>query len=165
MKTNHFLYSLIILILTMSLMSSCALIKDYGKVRLSSELGDEMTIQKLQENWKDYRISYAGTSISIPAAIMFDPKDDERELVGDRWTRVESKETVSEIVGWINTYTQFYPRLHVILGPDNQLFGYIFYPWIADNIVAKLIDEGTLYVYDIRSPVYINGPSDDWQER
>jgi hypothetical protein len=162
MKANHRIYSLIILILTASLMPGCGLIKGYGKVRLSSEQGYDMTIQELQENWKDYIISYAGTSISNPAGIMFDPKDDGRELVGDRWTSVEGKETVSEIIGWIKTYTQFHPKLHVILGPDNQLFGYLFSPWGSGDVVAKVIDERTLYVYDLMSPVYIDDLFKEW---
>jgi len=165
MKKNHITYSLIILIPAVVLMSSCALIKDYGKVRLSSEYGDDLTIEKLQENWDDYHVSYAGLSPSNPAAIMFDPKNDGQKLVGDRWTKVENGETVSEIISWIRTYMQFHPRLHVILGPDNRLYGYVFYPWLADNIIAKLIDDRTLYVYDLQSPVYINGPSDDWQDK
>jgi hypothetical protein len=165
MKTTHLIYSLIILILTATLMHGCAWIKGYGKVRLVSKYGDDMSIQKLEENWDDYHVSYAGSSPSIPAAIMFDPKNDGRKLVGDRWTRVEDGKTVSEIIGWIKTYTQFFPSLHVILGPDNQLYGYVFYPRFADNIIGKLIDDRTIYVYDLESPVYINGPSDDWQDR
>jgi hypothetical protein len=165
MKTNHVIYSLIILILTATLMPGCAWIKGYGKVRLFSEYGDDMSIQKLQENWDDYHVYYAGYSPGVPAAIMFDPKNDGRKLVGDRWTKVEDGKTVSEIISWIKTYTQFHPSLHVILGPDNQLYGYVFYPWLADNITAKLIDDRTLYVYEVESPVYIDGPSDDFRER
>jgi hypothetical protein len=162
MKGTCCLYFLTTLVLTASLMSGCALIRGYGKVRLSSEQKDTMTIQKLQENWKDYYVSYAGTSPGVPAGIMFDPKDDGRELVGDTWTRVEGKETIAGIIGWIKTYTQFDPKLHVILGPDNRLFGYIFYPWIAGNVIAKLLDDGTLYVYDLEPPVYMNDPPDKW---
>jgi hypothetical protein len=164
MKTTHLIYSLIILVLTGILMSGCAWIKGYGKVRLVSEYGDDMSIQKLRENWDDYHVSYAGSSPSIPAAIMFDPKNDGRQLVGDRWTRVEDGKTVSEIIDWIKTYMQFMPSLHGILGPDNELYGYVFYPRLADHLIAKLIDDRTLYVYDLQSPVYIGGPSDVWQD-
>jgi len=162
MKANHLLYSLIILVVTASLMSGCAWLRGYGKVRLSSEKGDDMTIQKLRENWNDYHVSYAGIAPNNPAAIMFDPKDDGQNLVGDRWIRVEDGETISEIISWLRTYTQFHPRLHVILGPDNQPFGYLFYPWASGDVVAKVIDDSTLYVYDLMSPVYLNDPSEEW---
>lgn len=138
-----------------SLVSGCAWLKGYGKVRLSTEYGDDMTIQKLQANWNHYNVYYAGMSTSNPAGIMFDPKNDGRELVGDRWVRVEDKETVSDIISWIKTYTRFHPRLHVILGPDNQLYGYVFYAWGHDYVVAKPIDDKTLYVYDLESPNYL----------
>lgn len=154
MKPNHVTYSVIILIITVVLMSGCAWLKGYAKVRLSTEY-DDMTIEKLEANWSDYSISYAGMSTSNPAGIMFDPKNDGRKLIGDRWVRVEDRETVSEIIGWIKTYTQFQPRLHVLLGLDNQLYGYVFYAWGHDYIVAKLIDDKTLYVYDLVSPNYI----------
>lgn len=160
MKAHHLLYSSITLVLTASLLSGCALSKGYGKVRLSSEHKDKMTVQELRENWKDYLISYAGTSISVPAAIMFDPKDDGRELLGHSWTRVEGKETVSEIIGRISAYTQLHPKLHVVLGPDNRLFGYVFYPWVSGNIVAKVIDDRTLSMYDVMSWVFVNDPPD-----
>lgn len=155
MKTNHFIYSVIILIMTVFLVPSCAWLKGYGKVRLSTEYAVDMTIQKLQENWDDYHVYYAGISPSNPAGIMFDPKNDGRELVGDRWTRVEDEKIVSEIISWIKTYTQFHPRLHVLLGPDNQLYGYVFYAWGYDYVVAKVIDDKTLYVYDLESPNYL----------
>jgi len=165
MKKHLVRYSAIILILTVVLMPGCAWIKGYGKVRLSSDYGDDMTIQKLQENWDDYHVRYAGLSTDIPAAIMFDPKDDGRELVGDTWTMVEDGETVAEIISWIETYTEFYPRLHVIIGPDNQLYGYVFYAWGYDRVIVKEIDERTVYVYDLESPVYISGPSEEWDDR
>jgi hypothetical protein len=155
MKTNHLLYPWIILILLVLLISGCSGIKGYGKVRLSTEYGDDMTIQKLQDNWHDYHVSYAGVSIDNPSGIMFDPIHDDRELVGDSWTRIEDRETASEIISWIKTYTQFNPRLHVLLGQDNQLYGYVFYAWSHDYVVAKLIDDRTLYVYDIESPNYL----------
>ena len=148
------MYPVIVILMMVSLVSGCAWLKGYGKVRLSTEYGD-MTIQKLQSNWNHYNVYYAGMSTSNPAGIMFDPKHDGRELVGDRWVRVEDKETVSGIISWIKTYTQFHPRLHVLLGPDNQLYGYLFYTWGHDHVVAKLIDDKTLYVYDLESSNYL----------
>ena len=165
MKSRHVIYSFIFIIVAAFVMPGCAWLRSYGKVLLSTEYGDDMTIQKLQENWNGYNISYAGTSPSIPAGIMFDPKNDGRELVGDKWIRVKEKETVSEIISWIETYIQFQPRLHVILAPNNQLYGYIFYPEGYDYAVTKVIDGTTLYVYDLESPVYLNDPSDGWWER
>lgn len=164
MKSKFITYSVIVILMMVSLVPSCAWLKGYGKVRLSTEYGDDMTIQKLQENRDDYHVYYAGTSINNPSAIMFDPINDGRELVGDRWTRVKDGKTVSEIISWIKTYTQFHPQLHVLLGPDNQLYGYIFYAGGYDYVVAKMIDDRTLYVYDLESPVYINAPSDEWWE-
>lgn len=154
-RSKFIIYPVIVILMMVSLVSGCAWLKGYGKVRLSTEYGDGMTIQELQANWNHYNVYYAGMSTSNPAGIMFDPKNDGRELVGDRWVRVEDKETVSDIISWIKTYTQSYPRLHVLLGPDNQLYGYLFYAWGHDHVVAKLIDDKTLYVYDLESSNYL----------
>lgn len=165
MKSRYFIYPFIFIVVAAFLMTGCALFRGYGKVRLSTEYRNDMTIQKLMESWNDYTVSYAGMSHSNPAGIMFDPKNDERELVGDRWVKVEDENTASEIISWIETYMQFHPRLHVILGPSNKLYGYIFYPWGYDYVVAKMINDKKLYVYDIESPVYIDGPSYELRER
>jgi len=159
MKRNVYRYWAILPAMAMVLMSGCSWMKGYGKIRLSSEQANGVSIQQLEENWNDYHIMYAGHSSSIPAGIIFDPKGDSRELVGNRWTRVNDSKSVSEIIGWLNTYNQFPPQLRVILGPENKLYGYIYYPEGYDHVVAKVIDETTLSVYDLESPVYMDGPA------
>jgi hypothetical protein len=160
MKIKHVGYSVLLLAMAVVLIPGCSWIGGYGKIRLSSEQEDGMSIQKLQDTLDDYHVFYAGPSSKLPSGLIFDPKHDERKLTGDRWTRVDDGESISEIIGWMKTYTEFPPRLHVLLGPDNELYGYLFYPVGYEHVVTKVIDDGTLYVYDLESPVYRNTPAD-----
>ena len=140
----------------MLLFSGCAsMLTGYGKLRPQPMRGERVAIEELEENWEEYVIHYAGISVGTPAGIMFDPKDDDRTLTGEKWIKVEDKETLSELIGWMKTYTELNPQIWRILGPNNEFFGYLFYPSYimhADKVVIKVIDDKTMYVYDVESP-------------
>jgi hypothetical protein len=137
------------------LVSGCAWLKSHGKVRALPREEQEVTLQQLVVNWQDYSIYYAGLSIGTAAGVMFDPKSDRRSLVGDTWTKVEDRETLSRLINVVRFYLQFYPRLSRILGPDNEFYGYLFYA--SGHPVFKLVDERTLRAHDLVSPVYYGG--------
>ena len=156
MNRNRYLYMTIIGVMIMFLFSGCAsMLTGYGKLRPQPMRGEGVTIEELEENWEDYVIHYAGISVGTPAGIMFDPKDDDTTLTGDKWIKVEDKETLSELIGWMKTYTEFNPQVWRILGPHNEFFGYLFYPsyiMYVERVVIKVIDDKTMYVYDVESP-------------
>lgn len=127
----------------------------YGKLKPQSRYGNDITIEKLKENWRDYTVYFAGYAVNNPSGIMFDPKNDNKKLLpSDRWTKIEDHETVAEVIGWIkiqNSY-DFYPRLHRILGPDDQLYGYLF--TALNQLITKVADDKALWVYDLPEPNY-----------
>jgi len=155
------IYLAVIVSVLLFLVSGCSWYKSYGKVRLQSGPGHRVTIQELRENWRDYTIYYAGMSVQHPSAIMFDPKKDSRTLASDKWIKVEDQETLSELISWIQLTTEFYPRLQRILGPDDQFYGYFYSGW--DHVLIKVVDERTLWVYDLPMPpdLYYNGDDDE----
>ena len=156
MNQSKRIYAVLTGVIIMLLFFGCAsMFTGYGKLRPQPMRGQTVAIGELEENWKDYVIHYAGLSVGTPAAIMFDPKDDARRLTGEKWTKVEDKETLSELIGWMETYTEFNPQIWRILGPNNEFFGYLFYPSYRthiDSVVIKAIDDKTMYVYDVESP-------------
>ena len=136
--------------------SGCAMHTGYGKIRPQPWHGEQVTIQKLQNNWEDYTIHYAGLSVGTVAGIMFDPKNDNRTLTGDKWIKVEDQQTLAELIGWMKTYTRYNPQIWRILGPDNEFYGYLYYPKSHEgHAVAKVVNDTTLYVYDLQSPRYL----------
>jgi hypothetical protein len=138
--------------------SGCALHTGYGKIRAQPWRGERITIQELQENWEDYTIHYAGLSVGTVSGIMFDPKNDNRTLTGDKWIKVEDQETLAELISWMKTYVAYDPQVWKILGPDNDLYGYLLYPGYQfsspDQAVVKVVNDTTMYMYDLESPIY-----------
>ncbi|UCG64147.1 MAG: hypothetical protein JSW12_16080 [Deltaproteobacteria bacterium] len=157
MNRNRNLYMPMIGVVLVFFISGCALYTRYGKIRPQPWRGERITIHELQKNWEDYTIHYAGLSVGTVAGIMFDPKNDERSLTGDRWIKVEDQQTLSELIGWMKTYYAYNPQIYRILGPDNQFYGYLYYPHAHnENAVVKVVDDTTMYVYGLESPTYFD---------
>ena len=57
-----------------------------------------MTIQQLKENWAQYHILATGVEANVPSAIIFDRKDDGREIIGERWWELKDYKWVSETI-------------------------------------------------------------------
>ncbi len=130
----------------------------YGKLRYQSGYGEEVTIKDLIENSDDYNIFYSGYAVDNPSGIMFDPKKDDKTLVPtDRWKEIENKETVSEVVSWIqiHDFPSYYPGLYRVLGPDDQFYGYLFTGW--HHVFAKEVDKRALRVYNLPEPPHYYG--------
>jgi hypothetical protein len=156
MNQRKRVYIALIGVMTFFLFSGCAsIIPGYGKLWPQPMRGERVTVGQLVENWEDYVIHYAGLNVGNPAGIMFDPKDDDRTLTGEKWVKVKDKEALSELISWMKSYTEYNPQIWSILGPNNEFFGYLFYPsyrMYADNVVIKVINDKTMYVYDVESP-------------
>ena len=108
-----------------------------------------VTIQDLERDWNEYAAYYSTSSYGRPTAIMFDPKNDQNKLTGDGWTRVEDQGTLSVLISNIQAFARHTSTTWSIMGPDNQLFGYIFTP--SSRIPMKAVDEHTVYVYRVPS--------------
>ncbi|MBA7648984.1 hypothetical protein ES703_56776 [subsurface metagenome] len=128
----------------------------YGKFVIQSSPGERVSIEELQKNWNDYTIYYSGLSETRPRGIMFDPKHDNRRLVGDQWIKVEDQQMLSKLVSWMQFPKRGYPELYRILGPDDEFYGYLYHNGHR-RAVAKVVDDRTMYVYDL-TPSYHGGP-------
>ena len=141
--------ALLLAILLAGLLASGCALTQYGKLRMP-EKTDPVTIQSLQKNWEDYEIYYTGIHAGRPSALLFDRRDDDRGFVTERWFRVESKETLDDLIEAIargRPIAAYYPRLWRVVGPDGHLYGYMFTPW--NHAVMKAVDEKTLFVHDL----------------
>ena len=61
-----------------------------AKLRLQSGPVETMTTQQLEENWEKYHILATGLHAGVPSAIIFDRKDDAREIIGERWWKLKT---------------------------------------------------------------------------
>jgi hypothetical protein len=128
--------------------------QNYGKLRMLSKGQNEVTIQDLIDKWEDYNIYYSdkydGFDARSPLGIMFDPKNNDTALVGDRWKKVEDQKTLIEMIRWIYPTTQYEPWLNEILGPDGRFYGYLYYSY--GFAIFKVVDDNTLYVFNLDEP-------------
>ena len=129
----------------------------YGKLRLQTGYGDEIDLEDLKRNWNDYAVYYTETRERDPSAVLFDPRGDERTVEKKGWNRIEDPDRLAEVLGWIED-TKFMPRLHQILGPDGELYGYLFSAW-ENEVVIRAADERTVRV-SVREvpPLFYKGP-------
>ena len=137
------------------IISSCASWQqNYGKLRILPKGQNEVTIQDLIDNWKDYNIYYSdkydGFDARSPLGIMFDPKNNDTMLVGDRWKKVEDQQTLIEMTQWIYPTTQYEPWLNEILGPDGRFYGYLYFSYGFATL--KVVDDNTIYVFNLDEP-------------
>jgi hypothetical protein len=142
-------------VLVLLLLAGCASGLSVAMLGTPGGYGEKVTIQDLVKNWRDYTIYYAGLTEDIPAALLFDPKNDDKTLLGERWKKVTDKETLTNMVSFIKNYVNYEPRLYSIVGPDHVVYGYLFSP--TNDVYLKVLNANTVYVYDIESPVYRGG--------
>ena len=128
--------------------------KNYGKLRILPESRNESTIQNLIDKWNDYNIYYSdifeGYNPRAALGIMFDPKNNETTLVGDRWKKVKDQKDLIEMTKWIYSNTQYEPWLNEILGPDGKFYGYLYYSY--GFVKLKVVDDKMMYVFNLEEP-------------
>ena len=127
---------------------SCS--ENYGRLVVQWGPGDEKTIRDLVGDWDKYLVYYAGPSFSFPSAVMFDSKEDGRNLVPDKWLPVKDRLQLDEIVEWLEFKPMFRPILFRILGPDGKPYGYL-YSYKTDVLIEATGDD-TLWVSDMPLP-------------
>jgi len=125
--------------------------KNYGKLKIIPKDQNEVTIQNLIDKWDDYNIyysdQYAGFSVRSPLGIMFDPKNNDTRLVGDRWKKVSDQNTLIEMTQWIYLTTQYEPWLNEILGPDGRFYGYLYYSYGV--VTLKMVGDKKMYIFNL----------------
>ena len=158
-KKNIFLSVLLIVLI----ISGCvSWQKNYGKLKTMPNGPNHLTIQNLIDKWDDYHIyssdQYAGPGFRSPLGIMFDPKNNDTMLVGDRWKKVSDQKTLTDMTKRISLATQREPWLNEILGPDGVLYGYLYYSYGV--VTLKVVDEKKMYIFNLEEPANEGGDDD-----
>ena len=125
-----------------------------GNIRKQADNADKVTLAELRDNWDDYDIYYSMRSNRWADAIMFDPKSNKTALTGDSWFKIESPEALDEKIKEVRAWYD-YRRVFLIVGADNQVYGYMFYPYYL-RVPVEIVDEQTLYVGSL--PKYKSAP-------
>ena len=120
---------------------------DRGRVKAQPRGGEQITIQKLTDDFAKYNVYYSGIKPALAVGILFDPKDGDKTLNPDRWwTPLEDQESLSSTVRWMRAHADRHiPTVQLIMGPNSQLFGYI-YTWNI-NTKFKVVSDKEILVY------------------
>ena len=154
MGTKKNVCLVLISFLVLLLFGGCATLRSGGVSSVIGPHGETITLQELKRNWDAYDIYYAGVSDDGPNALFFDPKNDGKTLSGKTWEKVEDRELLPGMIDFIRNLNEFDPRLYSIVGPDHQVYGYVFSP--TNEVYLKVIDGKTIYVYYVESPLHKN---------
>ncbi|MGB2927719.1 MAG: hypothetical protein WBB70_02280 [Desulfobacterales bacterium] len=139
------------------------MVKKYGKLKIVPKGQSQLILQDLIDKWDDYNIyysdKYSGYSARSPLGIMFDPKNNDTMLVGDRWKKVKDQKDLIEMTQWICPTTLHEPFLNKIFGPDSQFYGYLYYSCGCVN--CKMVGDKKMYVYNLEAPIEKDGDRSD----
>jgi hypothetical protein len=147
---SHLLSSLVLV--AFAVFMGCA--ADYGTIYTQDDSGNQIALTDLTDKWEDYDIYYATSSGSRPAAVLFDPRSDDKKLVAESWRKIDDPVTLAMSIRTLQIWYG-YARVGIIKSPDNRVFGYMYYPPQL-NITVRMIGENTLYVSTL--PLQESGP-------
>lgn len=134
-------------------LTGCAM---YGGARSQMVYGERVLVQDLIKDWQNYNVYFTGHGRGHPSAVLFEPRDDGRVIIAERWWKVEQFEILTDLVDSIQRQlpiAYYYPRLLELVGPDHHRYGYVFTSW--DHVVVRLVDERTMVVLDLPLPPYL----------
>jgi hypothetical protein len=147
-RVRKYLTGILLLVGFVVFFSGCSL---QGTYTIVPPVSGNVTIQALLENWQDYDVYFAGLDVGIPAAVMFHPKNDDRKITVDRWSKVESRKLLADLIDSIQRQTSFsYPKLFEMRDPQGHLYAFIFTEW--DVILTKMIGDHNMFFFDIPLP-------------
>lgn len=134
-------------LLLLTVFAGCATRFGYARI---TPTGDK-SIEDLVAQWQNYHVSYSGLHPGQPSGLMFDPRNDEREIEGKRWYPVQDRATLDEIVMWLRQNDTYPPDLLRLVGPEQVLYGYVYTGW--NQVVARAVDSRTLFVLGLPAPL------------
>ncbi len=146
---------IMVLFLAVLLIVGCGV---YGKLGTSVKQGTGPGIEDLlAERWNDFEVTVVNSGLGRPVALLFDPKGDDRILVGDQGGRLEESAEAVSARKLLELRDGGQSRLVTVLGPDGAFYGYAYTS--QRHLILKLIDENTMRAYALtRSDQQGGGP-------
>ena len=147
------------LMTTVFVLTTCSLSSYQGKYEIQRGSKKKDTLKTLQENWKQYHVSYCGNSIATVAATIFDPKHDPWNLTGDGYFTVKDERSVAGLISMMESQVQYSPQLYKIFDDEGRFYGFVHMAWYRPEL--KRLDERTLRLPRYESPLYFGRPAGD----
>ena len=139
----------------------------YQELKTKPVNDSAITHQELIDNWSDYNILFRQRNGRL-VVIAFDPKNDDRKILAENpWRTINDQATWVEILkanttsdgkfslngGYHSpTTTLKTTGVLMIMGPDNQPFGFIILQERRPYVQARMVDENTMRLVWRRPP-------------
>jgi len=141
-----------------TILLGCALTFPGGRLQVVPRSDQRAVLEELTKNWQNYDV-YSDGPVNSTSALVFDPKNDDRRLVGFQYVKVESRRNLQSAVNWIDSYVDFDPRLYRIFDEEGAFYGWVY---IALHRPApRRVDERTLMLPKYMSPLHWGGGEGD----
>jgi hypothetical protein len=141
-------------LLLVTIVTGCTGFKVTGLYEPMSREEKKKVIEELKKNWKDYDV-YCDGLISSPGAVIFDPKNDDRNLIGYRYNQLSKEANVITAIVWMESMVQYNPLLYRIFDEEKNFYGYVL---IAHHLPApRRVDQKTLQLPQFESMFYGGG--------
>ena len=101
----------------------------FGQLQVDCLYNCEQDVRSLVDDFDDFFVYYAGQDTDLPAAILFDPRDDDREIRPGKWKDLNDPGEASHIIDIMEADVQFPPKLYTVLGEQQEVYGYLYTPY------------------------------------
>ena len=137
MEKRRFVYLAVVGLIAMLFTSACA---SSGILRVQSGSQANTFLNDIEKNYDKYIIHANEWPADEVSAIVFDPKDDNKTIETDGWTKVTSQEHLSKLIKRSNRliFRQFFE----IVGPNGDFYGHLLGG--KQYVFIKTVDDTTL---------------------
>jgi|PlaIllAssembly_1097288.scaffolds.fasta_scaffold367705_1 hypothetical protein len=109
-------------------------------------------LEELKSTWQNYNV-YCDGPVTTPGALIFDPKDDDRNLIGYQYIKLSKEASVRTAIVWIEFDTRYVSFLYSIFDGEKKFYGYVF---IAGHLpMAWRVDQNTLQLPQFESTLHL----------
>jgi hypothetical protein len=121
--------------------AGCASTKAAGVFEALSSSEKKKVLEEIKKNWRDYTI-YCDGPVQTPGAVIFDPKNDDRNLIGYRYVKLTKEENVLTAIVWMEYQINYDPSLYKIFDEEKNFYGYVLVA--GDLPVPRRLNQKTL---------------------
>lgn len=137
-----------------TILLGCALTVPVSRLETVPRAEQRAKLEDLTKNWQLYDV-YTDGPVNSTSALIFDPKNDDRNLLGFQYVKVESRRNLQSAVNWIDSYVQYDPRLYKIFDEEGGFYGWVYIALYRP--MPRRVDEGTLLLPKYLSPLHWGG--------
>ena len=109
-------------------------------------------LEEFRKNWQDYNV-YCDGPASSPGALIFDPKNDDRNLIGYQYIKLSKEDSVRLAMVQLEFQLDFVPMLYKIFDEEKNFYGYVL--MARDLPAPRRVDPKTLELPAFQSTFHV----------